>query len=133
MKKQDLKRYIIFIGSDITSHCLRCNKEYQLSYIKAQKENRVPKCSCGGVIKPDIVFFGESLNEHDLQKSIELIEKADILLAIGTSLTVYPVAGLVRYYNKDKFGILNLSETPYDIYADLVINDELTEIFSKIN
>ena len=74
----------------------------------------VPKCECGGIIKPDVVLYEESLNEETLEKAVEAIEEADVFIVGGTSLTVYPAAGLIRFYKGNKLVLINKDETPYD-------------------
>lgn len=92
----------------------------------------VPRCSCGGIIKPDVVLYEEGLDDHILQKSVSYIRHADILIIGGTSLVVYPAAGLVNYYQGDKLVVINKSVTPMDGQADLVISGKIGEIFSQI-
>lgn len=88
----------------------------------------VPRCACGGTIRPDVVLYGESLNEKDLRQAIRYVEEADLLLVAGTSLVVYPVAGLVEYVRPGaKLVILNRDPTPYDSRADLVLRGDLVE------
>ena len=92
----------------------------------------VPKCSCGGRIKPDVVLYEEGLDEENIEEAVRLIREADILIVGGTSLGVYPAAGLIDYYRGHKLVLINKSETPYDNRADLLIHDALGEVFSKI-
>lgn len=116
-------------GSAKRSYCMKCFKEYDVNNIDF---DNIPYCTCGGVIRPDVVMFGEGLDQNILYKSVEAIRNADMLLVIGTSLTVHPAAGLLNYYNKNKMVIINKQETPYDGFADLVINEDLSEVFRKI-
>ena len=92
----------------------------------------MPRCSCGGVIRPDIVLYEEALDEDILRRSIAYIRNADILIIGGTSLNVYPAAGLINYYRGNKLVLINLSETPYDSYADLIIHEKIGEVFSRV-
>lgn len=93
----------------------------------------VPKCSCGGRIKPDVVLYEEGLDEENIEEAVRLIREADILIVGGTSLGVYPAAGLIDYYRGHKLVLINKSETPYDNRADLLIHDALGEVFSKLD
>jgi len=92
----------------------------------------VPRCDCGGVIRPDIVLYEEQLDEDVLRRSIDYIRNADVLIVGGTSLNVYPAAGLINYYRGNKLVLVNLSATPYDDEADLVIHEKLGEVFSRV-
>ena len=92
----------------------------------------VPRCSCGGVIRPDIVLYEESLDQDILYRSVEFIRNADMLIVGGTSLNVYPAAGLINYYRGNKLVLVNRSATAYDSYADLVIHDTIGEVFDQI-
>ena len=110
--------------------CLSCNKTYDANYIFNSK--KIPKCSCGGLIKPNVILYGEPLFEEEFNKSINYISKADMLIVIGSSLTVYPASSLINYFKGKYLVILNLDETLYDDKADLIINDKLSNIFSKL-
>ena len=92
----------------------------------------VPRCKCGGVIRPDIVLYEEQLDEDVLSKSVHYLRNADVLIVGGTSLNVYPAAGLINYYRGNKLVLVNLSETQYDSYADLIIHEKIGEVFSQI-
>ena len=92
----------------------------------------VPRCKCGGVIRPDIVLYEEQLDEDVLSKSVHYLRNADVLIVGGTSLNVYPAAGLINYYRGNKLVLVNLSETPYDSYADLIIHEKIGEVFNQI-
>ncbi|MBR4143328.1 MAG: NAD-dependent protein deacylase, partial [Firmicutes bacterium] len=113
--------------------CLRCHKKYGLDYIldEANCENGVPKCSCGGVIKPDVVLYGEMLDDMQIRGAVNAISDADVLIIGGTSLVVYPAAGFVHYFTGDKLVILNKSETAADSRADLVIHDPIGEVLGE--
>lgn len=117
-------------GSILRSYCSRCRRPYP-----AEEMNRgqgVPRCVCGGIIRPDIVLYEEPLDDDVVRRAIDYIRKAEVLIIGGTSLNVYPAAGLINYYKGDKLVLVNLSETPYDNYADLVIHEKIGEVFSQI-
>ena len=118
-------------GSVLRNYCLKCRKTYSAEFVKAA--SGVPCCSCGGVIKPDVVLYGESLNQATLEASVGLIRNADLLIIAGTSLTVYPAAGLVNYYRGNRMVLINRDITPYDIRANLVFHEALGEIFSELD
>ena len=92
----------------------------------------VPRCKCGGVIRPDILLYEEQLDEDVRAKSVHYLRNADVLIVGGTSLNVYPAAGLINYYRGNKLVLVNLSETPYDSCADLIIHEKIGEVFSRI-
>ena len=117
-------------GSILRAYCSRCRKPYPADVIN--KGTGVPRCDCGGVIRPDIVLYEEQLDEDVLRKSIDYIRTADVLIVGGTSLNVYPAAGLINYYRGNKLVLVNLSATPYDDEADLVIHEKLGEVFSRV-
>lgn len=117
-------------GSILRAYCSRCRKPYPADVIN--KGTGVPHCDCGGVIRPDIVLYEEQLDEDVLRKSIDYIRNADVLIVGGTSLNVYPAAGLINYYRGNKLVLVNLSATPYDDEADLVIHEKLGEVFSRV-
>ena len=117
-------------GSILRAYCSRCRKPYPADAIN--KGTGVPRCDCGGVIRPDIVLYEEQLDEDVLRKSVDYIRNADVLIVGGTSLNVYPAAGLINYYRGNKLVLVNLSATPYDDEADLVIHEKLGEVFSRV-
>lgn len=117
-------------GSVHRNYCTKCHKFYDLDYIF--KSKAIPRCSCGGVIKPDVVLYEEGLNEDDIYRAIDLIRNADVLIIGGTSLGVYPAAGFVNEYRGNKMVLINKSKTPYDSKADLLINDALGEVFKYL-
>ena len=127
------KRVYELHGSVHRNTCLRCHKKYGLDYIldEANCENGVPKCSCGGVIKPDVVLYGEMLDDTQIRGAVNAISDADVLIIGGTSLVVYPAAGFVHYFTGDKLVILNKSETAADSRADLVIHDPIGEVLGE--
>jgi len=113
-------------GSVHRNNCLKCGKFFDLEYILNSKG--VPKCDeCGGIVKPDVVLYEEALNMDIMRKAIAYIENAEVLIVAGTSLTVYPAAGLIRYYSGKNLVLINKSPTPYDNLANLVINEKIGE------
>lgn len=117
-------------GSILRCYCSRCRKPYSAEEIN--HGTGVPRCSCGGVIRPDIVLYEEPLDDDVMRDAIRYIRNADVLIIGGTSLNVYPAAGLINYYRGSKLVLINLSETPYDSYADLIIHEKIGEVFSQI-
>ena len=118
-------------GTVFSNHCIKCNKKYDSDYVF--KSDGVPKCSCGGLIKPDVVLYGEALPEDALKESIHKVMKADMLLVLGSSLVVYPAAGLIDYFNGKYLVIINKDETSYDYMASLVIHDNLAKVFKELD
>ena len=110
-------------GSVLRNYCMRCGAFYDAEYIKAA--DGVPKCSCGGMIKPDVVLYEEGLDQDTINRSVEAIAQADTLIIGGTSLAVYPAAGLIDYYRGDRLVVINKSPTPRDRYANLLISDSI--------
>ena len=94
--------------------------------------NGIPRCSCGEIIKPDVVLYEEGLNEETIEKSIYAIQNADLLIVAGTSLTVQPASGLINFFRGRNLVLINRNSTPYDNKANLVINDSLGKVFSKL-
>lgn len=117
-------------GSILRAYCSRCGKPYSAD--KMNHVTGIPRCDCGAVVRPDIVLYEEPLDDRVMRKAIEYIRKADILIVGGTSLNVYPAAGLINYYEGNKLVLINLSETPYDRYADLILHEKIGEVFSQI-
>mgnify|MGYP002696229477 CR=1 FL=1 len=113
-------------GSVHRNYCEKCGKFYDLDHIL--HTTGVPRCDCGGVIKPDVVLYEEGLDQHTLQKAVYYISNADVLIIGGTSLTVYPAAGLIDYYGGKKLVLINKSVTSMDSRADLVISGPIGEI-----
>ena len=93
----------------------------------------IPKCECNGRLKPDVVLYEEGLDDYTMRKSIEYISNSDMLIIGGTSLVVYPAAGLINYYNGNKLVLINLDSTPMDSLANLVVHGKIGEVFSQIN
>ena len=129
-QKAGSKKVYELHGSVLRNYCTQCGKFHSAEFVK--NCDGVPKCSCGGTVKPDVVLYEESLNQQTLEKSVEAIQNADLLIVAGTSLTVYPAAGLVNYYGGNRLVLINRDETPYDSYADLVFHNSLGEIFSQL-
>ena len=117
-------------GSILRAYCSKCRKPYPAELMNHGQG--VPRCSCGGVIRPDIVLYEEPLDQDVLTDAINYIRNAEVLIVGGTSLNVYPAAGLINDYRGNKLVLINLSETPYDSYADLVIHEKIGEVFSRI-
>ena len=116
-------------GSVHRNYCTRCGKFFDLAAILGMEG--VPRCECGGIIKPDVVLYEEGLDQTTLQKAVRYIQEADILIIGGTSLTVYPAAGLIDYYRGKKLVLINKTATPMDGRADLVINEPIGEVFER--
>lgn len=124
------KRVYELHGSVLRNYCVCCGKFYSGAFVK--NSSGVPKCNCGGIVKPDVVLYEESLDGETLEKSIRAIQEADLLIVAGTSLTVYPAAGLVNYYRGNRMVLINRDTTPYDHHADLVFHESLGEIFTDL-
>ena len=117
-------------GSILRAYCSSCRRPYPADMMN--KGQGVPRCSCGGVIRPDIVLYEEQLDQDIMSRSVGYIRNADLLIIGGTSLNVYPAAGLINYYRGNKLVLVNLSETPYDSHADLIIHEKIGRVFSNI-
>lgn len=117
-------------GTVYKNYCMRCGKEYELEWMLEQEG--VPHCSCGGIIRPDVVLYEEGLDQKIIQDAVSFIEEADVLIIGGTSLTVYPAAGLIEYYKGNKLVLINKSMTPYDKEADLRIEGSIGEVFGEV-
>lgn len=116
-------------GSVHRNYCTRCGKFYSLEEILNSKEpDGIPRCSCGGTIKPDVVLYEESLDQEVLSRAVAYIARADMLIVGGTSLTVYPAAGLIDYYRGKRMVLINKTVTAMDSRADLVISGQLGEV-----
>lgn len=107
-------------GSTLRNYCTRCHKFYDQAFIAAS--TGVPHCTCGGIVKPDVVLYEEGLNSDILHQSVEALQKADLLIVGGTSLAVYPAAGLLRYYGGRELVVINKTPTPADSSATLVLH-----------
>ena len=117
-------------GSVLRNYCVKCHKFHSAEFVKEAPD--IPRCDCGGIVKPDVVLYEEGLDQNTLYSAIRAISEADLLIVGGTSLTVYPAAGLLRYYRGNRLVLINRDATDYDTEADLVIHDSLGNIFSQI-
>ena len=118
-------------GSVYRNFCMKCHQSYDVTYIL--QSTGVPKCACGGVIKPDVVLYEEALNERVLDASVRAITAADMMIVGGTSLAVYPAAGLIDYYSGSRLVLINKSPTPYDKRANLRIAESIGKTLSEIH
>ncbi|WP_249310690.1 NAD-dependent protein deacylase [Congzhengia minquanensis] len=117
-------------GSVHRNYCMNCGKFFGLDAVL--EADGVPKCSCGGTIKPDVVLYEEGLDGKTVSGAIAAIQNADLLVVGGTSLTVYPAAGMIDYFRGDKLILINKTVTPFDSRADIVINESLGSVFKEI-
>ncbi len=117
-------------GTVMKNYCTRCGKTYDVDYV--MNSAGVPKCECGGLVRPDVVLYEEGLDMEVMEKAVEYIRNADVLIIGGTSLVVYPAAGLIQYYRGNKLVLVNLSETSQDRHADLVIHEKIGQVFSAL-
>lgn len=124
------KRVLELHGSVYRNYCMKCGRFYDFSYIK--KGEGVPRCSCGGIIKPDVVLYEEGLDNDTIQQAVLAISQAQVLIIGGTSLAVYPAAGLIDYFRGEHLVVINKSSTPRDSYADLLIKEPIGQVFSQI-
>ncbi len=124
------KKVIELHGSIMRNYCTKCHKSYDAEYVF--NSEGIPKCSCGGIIKPDVVLYEEQLNEENIIDAINEISNAELLIIGGTSLNVYPAAGFIRYFHGKHLVLINRDETPYDYMCDLVIHDSIGEVFNEI-
>ena len=129
-QKAGSKRVFELHGSVLRNYCVKCGKFYRAEVVRDAKG--IPLCDCGGIIKPDVVLYEEPLDENVMAGAIAAIGKADLLIVGGTSLTVYPAAGLLHYYRGQRLVLINRDETPYDSYANLVFHESLGDIFSRL-
>ena len=117
-------------GSVLRNYCMKCGRFYEARFV--QDQEGIPRCSCGGMIKPDVVLYEESLNMQIMQEAVDYIRQADVLIVGGTSLVVYPAAGLIDYYRGNKLVLINRTPTGRDGVADLVVSGSIGEIFSAL-
>ena len=117
-------------GSTLRNYCTRCGKFYPVDFIA--ESTGVPRCSCGGIVKPDVVLYEEGLDQKTLNDSVRAIAGADMLIIGGTSLNVYPAAGLINYYRGHKLVLINKSAVARDLAADLVITDPIGEVLGQL-
>jgi len=125
------KKVLELHGSIYRNHCLKCHKTYGLEVITSALG--IPRCDCGGIIRPDVVLYGETLDQKVLDEAIGLIKEADLLIIGGTSLSVYPAASLIQNYHNGRLVLINRTETAYDTAADLIIKDPIGTVFSKLD
>jgi NAD-dependent deacetylase len=128
-QKAGSKKVYELHGSVHRNYCRRCAEFY--SGEDLQKTSGVPRCTCGGLIKPDVVLYEEALNDACVEGAIAAISQADLLIVGGTSLTVYPAAGLIRYYRGSRLVLINRDETPYDSHANLVFRESIGKVLSE--
>lgn len=124
------KKVLELHGSIKRNYCMKCHKFYDDKYVF--NSSGIPKCNCGGIIKPDVVLYEEGLDEEIVSETVKEISKADLLIIGGTSLNVYPAASFIRYFNGKHIVLINKDKTNFDKNCDLVINDSLGKIFKKI-
>lgn len=125
------KNVIELHGSTERNYCMKCHKYYSLKEVYNEK-HMIPHCSCGGIIKPDVVLYEENLDGDAINKALDAISNADMLIVVGTSLTVYPAAGFVRYFRGKNLVLLNKSETYYDKEATIAIHDDIKNVIEEL-
>lgn len=129
-QKAGSKKVYELHGSVLRNYCTRCGKFYSAEFVK--NTPGIPRCSCGGIVKPDVVLYEEGLDEQTIAGSVKAIRSADMLIVAGTSLTVYPAAGLINYYRGNRLVLINRDVTPYDGSTDLVLHESLGDVFSQL-
>ena len=129
-QKANTKNVLELHGSVWRNYCMKCHKFYDAQYVF--NSTGIPKCECGGIIKPDVVLYEEPLNDEVVEESIRVIRNADLMIVGGTSLTVYPASGLINYFRGKNLVLINRDETPYDGRADLVINESFGDVFKEV-
>ena len=117
-------------GSVLRNYCMKCHKFYDLSAVTDTKD--IPKCTCGGIIKPDVVLYEEGLDDKTVSGAVRAISKADVIIIGGTSLNVYPAAGFLNYFNGSKIVLINKSATSFDNQADIVIRDPIGQVLDAV-
>lgn len=118
-------------GSTLRNYCLKCGKRYDIDYVM-NSDTIIPYCECGGMVRPDVVLYEEGLDMNVIEQAVSFISNADVLIIGGTSLAVYPAAGLIDYYRGDKLVVVNKSATPRDSQADLLIQGSIGEVFDQL-
>lgn len=118
-------------GSTLRNYCLKCGKHYDIDYV-INSETTIPYCECGGMVRPDVVLYEEGLDMNVIEQAVSFISNADVLIIGGTSLAVYPAAGLIDYYKGDKLVVVNKSATQRDSQADLLVQGSIGEIFDQL-
>lgn len=130
-QKAGSKNVLELHGTLYKNYCMKCGKNFDLDYVT--KDYGVTFCDeCGGVVRPDVVLYEEGLDQDVIRNSVKYISEADVLIVGGTSLAVYPAAGLIDYFRGNKLILINKSVTPYDKKADLIINENIGEVFKEI-
>ena len=129
-QKAGSKRVYELHGSVLRNYCTHCGKFHSAEFVK--ESDGIPRCICGGVVKPDVVLYEEQLDGNTIENSVAAIAQADLLIVAGTSLTVYPAAGLIDYYRGNRLVLINRDSTPYDNRADLVLHQNLGAVFSQL-
>ena len=129
-QKAGSKNVLELHGSVLRNFCQRCGKFHDAQFVR--NCDGIPLCSCGGVVKPDVVLYEEGLNEDTIEQSVCAIMEADLLIVAGTSLTVYPAAGLIHYYRGNRLVLINRDVTPYDHRANLCFHQSLGDIFKQL-
>jgi NAD-dependent deacetylase len=120
-------------GSIHRNYCVKCGRYHTLNELLSRLEkDKIPRCDCGGILKPDVVLYGEGLDDGIISGSIEAISRADLLIVGGTSLNVYPAAGLIRFYKGNRIVLINKTQTPFDREATLVIRESIDGVLGKI-
>lgn len=125
------KNVIELHGSVHRNHCMKCGRAYGLDFII--NSEGIPRCGCGGIVKPDVVLYEEGLDENDINRAINAIAEADVLIIGGTSLVVQPAAGLIRFFDGRRLVVINKTPTSADDEADIVIKGSIGETLSQIN
>ena len=129
-QKAGSKRVYELHGSVLRNYRMKCGQFHSADFVKNCEG--VPKCACGGTVKPDVVLYEEGLDQETIEQAVTAIYHADLLIVAGTSLTVYPAAGLINYYRGKRLVLINRDETPYDRHADLVFHESLGKIFDQL-
>ncbi len=130
-QKAGSKNVLELHGTLYKNYCMKCGKNFDLDYVT--KDYGITLCDkCGGVVRPDVVLYEEGLDQDVIRNSVKYISEADVLIVGGTSLAVYPAAGLIDYFRGNKLVLINKSVTPYDKKADLIINENIGEVFKEI-
>ena len=125
------KKVLELHGSVYRNYCMKCHRFYDFAHMKAS--TGVPRCECGGIIKPDVVLYEEGLDNQTINEAVKAISEAQVLIIGGTSLAVYPAAGLIDYFRGEHLVVINKSPTPRDRYADLLIQGPIGQVFSQIH
>ena len=128
--KAGIKNVYEIHGTVYKNKCIKCGKGYDASYVF--KSNDIPRCICGAIIKPEVVLYEEGLDDDIVNKSIESIANAEVLIVAGTSLQVHPASGFIKYFKGKYLILINRDNTPFDYLADIVIHDELKNVIAKL-